>query len=656
MKKIASLIALISSGFLLTAQLPQNSLHFDGVDDYVSAPLPAVFTNIGANDFTVEMWIKQETVGASRVFYAQLDASNFATILLNNGSVICYIKVSNVTYGTMIPMIPASQWTHMALTWDASIAMPRLYINGVLQAHTPAGASSSGVNNMFAIGSRTDGAQLFLGQIDEMRIWDVERTACEILSTMNSEPDGSEANLVAYYDFNRGTPGGNNTGFTILPDQVSGYNGTLNNFALTGTTSNWTTSGAGITSLGSQPSYRTFASDTICQGSSYTFGSQMLTTAGTYIEPFTSVGGCDSLVTLALALNPVYNTPLSVSACGRYVFDGDTLTASGMYYDTLAAVTGCDSILALDLTISNPVTSSIAASACGQFVFGGNVIAATGIYTDTLISAAGCDSIITLALTIHNSQTGSFTAAACESYLFNGNTLTASGAYSDTATTIYGCDSIITLNLTIHAPEMELISETACNSYIFNGSTLTESGMYLDTMSTVHGCDSIVILDLTINTVDVSVYQSEELLAANPSMASFQWLDCDNGFAPLAGETGFVLIPETNSSYAVLVTNNGCADTSACLEINTIGLPENGQETAVSVYPNPTTGLVYISVSEGKKITRIEIADINGRILQSWSPDAAGNVSIDLSGMPQGIYLAFIYNGGHRSVKRIIRQ
>ncbi|MCF8373340.1 MAG: choice-of-anchor J domain-containing protein, partial [Bacteroidales bacterium] len=46
---------------------------------------------------------------------------------------------------------------------------------------------------------------------------------------------------------------------------------------------------------------------TICDGDTYIFGTQTLTTANTYTEVFASVDGCDSTVVLTLSVNPVYN-------------------------------------------------------------------------------------------------------------------------------------------------------------------------------------------------------------------------------------------------------------------------------------------------------------------------------------------------------------
>jgi hypothetical protein len=57
---------------------------------------------------------------------------------------------------------------------------------------------------------------------------------------MNCQLTGSENGLVAYYKFNQGYINADNAAVTYLTDLSGhGHNGTLTNFALTGTRSNW---------------------------------------------------------------------------------------------------------------------------------------------------------------------------------------------------------------------------------------------------------------------------------------------------------------------------------------------------------------------------------------------------------------------------------
>jgi len=57
---------------------------------------------------------------------------------------------------------------------------------------------------------------------------------------MNTELLGTETGLVAYYPFNQGIAGGNNTAITTVTDKTANaLNGTLTNFSLSGATSNF---------------------------------------------------------------------------------------------------------------------------------------------------------------------------------------------------------------------------------------------------------------------------------------------------------------------------------------------------------------------------------------------------------------------------------
>lgn len=108
--------------------------------------------------------------------------------------------------------------------------------------------------------------------------------------------------------------------------------------------------------------------DTICPGETYTFGEQELTTAGEYVDTLTNVAGCDSIITLYLAVYDTEDTifvaevisesDLPYTYQAQYV-EGespifyDLGTEPGVYSDT-ALVEGvhCDAVLVLELTIN----------------------------------------------------------------------------------------------------------------------------------------------------------------------------------------------------------------------------------------------------------------------------------------------------------------
>jgi hypothetical protein len=65
---------------------------------------------------------------------------------------------------------------------------------------------------------------------------------------------------------------------------------------------------------------------TIIEGQTYSFGSQSLTTAGTYTEVFTSAAGCDSTVTLTLAVEPLLTC--NITAPTTTLCEGESVTLS----------------------------------------------------------------------------------------------------------------------------------------------------------------------------------------------------------------------------------------------------------------------------------------------------------------------------------------
>jgi hypothetical protein len=67
-------------------------------------------------------------------------------------------------------------------------------------------------------------------------------------------------------------------------------------------------------------------SATISEGETYALGTQTLTTAGTYTEVFTSASGCDSTVTLTLAVEPLLTC--NISAPVTSICEGESVTLS----------------------------------------------------------------------------------------------------------------------------------------------------------------------------------------------------------------------------------------------------------------------------------------------------------------------------------------
>jgi hypothetical protein len=112
----------------------------------------------------------------------------------------------------------------------------------------------------------------------------------------------------------------------------------------------------------------------------------------------------------------------------------------------------------------------------------------------------------------------------------------------------------------------------------------------------VNGCDSIVTTNLTVNTVDTAVSVTNATFTAHATNATYQWINCNTGNTPIAGQTNQSYTVTASGNYAVVVTTNSCSDTSVCQTITTTGIAENSIADAINIYPNPTNGQFTIEL------------------------------------------------------------
>ena len=104
---------------------------------------------------------------------------------------------------------------------------------------------------------------------------------------------------------------------------------------------------------------------------------------------------------------------------------------------------------------------------------------------------------------------------------------------------------------------------------------------------------------------------NETKLTVNVSGASYQWVDCDNNYAPIAGATTQTFSPTTNGNYAVIVNTGGCPDTSNCETVSVIGIEEITYSEIV-LYPNPSYNGSFMISYDGT-IEAIMVYDMTGR-------------------------------------------
>jgi hypothetical protein len=562
--------------------------------------------------------------------------------------------------------------------------------------------------NIYAAGSFTDGANLLAGrryvakyngstwsELGGTNSLDADSIIyviyCDAVGNIyagGSFSDSSGYNYVAQYGY---------SAYTTLTDTI--YQGGAvsaggHSYTASGT---YTDTLAGYTGADSVvvlrlrvlPTSLSTESRYVCAGSTYTFGSHTLSTAGTYIDTFTTIHGCDSIVTLHLLLLPAASGTISQTICAgsTYTLGAHVLSAAGTYYDTLAAVNGCDSIVTLHLSLLPAAGSGISQSICtgGTYTFGGHTLSASGTYYDTLAAVNGCDSIVTLHLSLLPAAGSTTSQSICTggTYTFGGHILSAGGTYYDTLSIMTGCDSIVTLQLSLLPAVGSTISESICagSTYTFGGGILSAAGIYYDTLSAATGCDSIVTLDLSFLPGTV---QAQFTLQASPIPHSWYLINQCTGTAPLTytwswGDGSPVSISDTPSHtydsagyYNICVTisdSPGCSSSycdsaahlfkdqsSQMVTVNVVYQAPSGIASVADgsflLYPNPAMTFAYLS--SPCSIETVRIFSQTGEIVEHVEYVNASNYTLSVGHLAKGIYYVQIITSDDTAVRKLI--
>lgn len=217
---------------------PATHLNFDGTNDFVNLGTSVSTALNGTTALTLEAWINPSALNGWNNIITDYDGAyhKFLFRVRNNNNIQFWVNNTALNSSFTVPL---NAWTHVAAVYDG--ANMYVYANGNLIASQAAPASIPSGSQQTNIGSRVgSNTENFTGNIDDLRVWNIARTAEQISASMNCELQGTESGLLAYYQFNQGVDQANNAGITTLNDATANsFNGTLTNFTLNGTSSNW---------------------------------------------------------------------------------------------------------------------------------------------------------------------------------------------------------------------------------------------------------------------------------------------------------------------------------------------------------------------------------------------------------------------------------
>ncbi|MFN5982662.1 MAG: T9SS type A sorting domain-containing protein [Fluviicola sp.] len=255
----------------------------------------------------------------------------------------------------------------------------------------------------------------------------------------------------------------------------------------------------------------------------------------------------------------------------------------------------------------------------------------------------------------------------------NGNVLNLFDALSDGSTlyasqTLNGCESLnlLTVDVVIDNPIVTgALQQTFCIGALISdidvtgqniqwydaasgGNLLLETDVIQDGLvyyasATENGCEGTNRLSVAVSinpALDLGVSQQLGVFSAAANSMNYQWIDCNNGNQIISGETNQQFTPTTNGSYAVIINDGLCQDTSVCLTITNVGLNQI-DHTHFDVFPNPTsedlfiTNLSLFNSSEGS--FDYQILTIEGKLILSGKLNSL-NDKINVRSFSSGTY------------------
>jgi hypothetical protein len=177
----------------------RRGIVFDGVNDYIelAQPLP-----IFSSSFTISMWVKVPANSDRGILLGdyQLPQSINVNFEVFNGKLRFYWNGEPIPYLVGSQDLRDNQWHFISFVRDRENQKISGYIDGVLDFEYSGEVSDKRAVIAHRIGRDSrEGVTNFEGQIADLRIWKVARTAAEIKNNMYLQLTGKEVGLVGYW-------------------------------------------------------------------------------------------------------------------------------------------------------------------------------------------------------------------------------------------------------------------------------------------------------------------------------------------------------------------------------------------------------------------------------------------------------------------------
>lgn len=335
-------------------------------------------------------------------------------------------------------------------------------------------------------------------------------------------------------------------------------------------------------------------------------------------------------------------------------------SATGIFWDVNSTQTVTWDVANTDLAPVNCLTVRILLSVDGGLTYPFELSAGTSNDGSETVAVPNSPTstarimIISSTGTFFDISNNNFTITACTTADLPTLSANQPQCYGDSATL-----SISTGNLN-DAIQWEWF-EGNCNGTLIGTGTSISVGPTIPTTYYVignGGCSGSTCAEITVNVpslLDSTITQSGIQLSSNETSANYQWIDCDNGNAPVLGENSQTFTLTTASgSYAVIVSSGNCSDTSECFFLDQSGLNTIPNST-ISIYPNPFDGIITVQWS-GIEFEKLYLTDAFGKLISSYNVSDLVNFEILSDQLSKGLYFVHLNGADYSHVRQLIKQ
>jgi len=268
-------------------------------------------------------------------------------------------------------------------------------------------------------------------------------------------------------------------------------------------------------------------------------------------------------------------------------------------------------------------------------------------------------------------------------------TAAAAGIYTVTVTDVNTCTNTTTVNATVNPrPVVNVNSPTVCvgqtinlsatggfSSYSWSGvvfftsaqqnpsitnATTAMSGNYAVTVTDANGCINGKTAEVVVNPLPY-IYISDTIIC--PGSTTTLTAHGANTYTWSTGANTSSIVPLVAGSYSVLGTDmNGCLDstTTDIVNVGCTGISQiSGLNSNISIYPNPATTSLQVSLAGNSEGSTLVITDMLGNTVKQITtsplpPSKGETVTIDVSNLNEGVYNISISHKEGTINKRVV--